>query len=299
MSQLVLPNLFETDVDLSNPNSLICRVCDYLDNKCRDQCDIDEDYLRVALNLITQQMCSNENLFAKGSLWEICFGFAIGAQVKNSSRSHIRGSTSFDLIDKYGNKIELKTSSQLTQKGAGFFNNIIKGTQFHEEWSTINFINKRKNQELWYCKGKPVQILKCAYEPFILGEITVLNGNSQKQKTKHSEVLEQYLSSIGWDSICFVQTPKDYSVGSQEVTIYQIKKQDFIDKSFFKVANNNIKWKMVYNSDYVQTLYSSRICYTKESVPEYKTSQVLMSFFEKTGFNKNHIPQFNTIQGKK
>ena len=293
MAQLLLPNIFEIDTDLFDPNSLICRVCDYLDNKCPNQCDLDEDYLRVALYLITQRMCLNGNLFAKGSIWETCFGFAIGAEENNSSRSHIRGSTSFDLVDDHGIKIELKTSSQLIQKGTSFFKHIETGTQTFEEWSTISFTNNRKNKELWYCTEQPAQILDCAFEPFMLGEITVLNGNSSEQKHQGLAVLKEYLSSIGWDNIYFITTPKDYSVDSQEITVYKIQKQDFINKSFFKVVNNNIKWKIIYNPDYVETLYSSRICNTKEPVSEYKTMRVLKTFLAKTGCNMDFISKLS------
>lgn len=291
MKQLLLPLDNDFSID-----SMLSQVCYDLDNPCKNQCDIDEDYLRIALNLITQLMNLNENLFAKGRLWELCLGSAIGAQLKNSSRSHIGGSTSFDLVDNNGTKIELKTSSQLIQKGTRFFKHIETGTQNSEKgWSTILFKSSRDNEQLWYCKERPVQILNCAretiFEPFMLGPIVVLNGNSPNQKHQHIGVLKEYLSSIGFDNIYFVKTPKDYSDGSHEITIYKIKKQDFINKSFFRIANNNITCKIIYNPDYVKTLYSSRICNIKEPVSEDKTKFIVNAFLEKIGFNMDFIPK--------
>lgn len=270
----------------------------------------DEDYFRLALKMQTSQMGYNENRFNKGSLWELAVNFSLGMplhqQLSTNSRSNIPGSTSYDLKDSYGKRIEVKTHQKLISatKKPRFFTAIQKSTNDQGDWTTV-----KDAQAYWYCKSDARDVLKSAQkysDLFITNSFTVLNGRSSEQKLKAFEVIKEYLSSLGWDSMYIIQTPSSQKKVSctgrmkneikeiyKKLIIYEITKDDFIQNAFFKTSNNNVDCKIIYNPEFLKCLYSKSIkdIYDDQVIDKDKTKTFVETFLQKIGLEPNLIEE--------
>ncbi|REK54572.1 MAG: hypothetical protein DWQ49_11095 [Bacteroidetes bacterium] len=293
-------------VSLEDQLDTVCNELDNLKNprffEDVEPKNIDEDFFKIAMAMMTPKINENEGLFNKGTLWELAINYGLGMpldeQLSTSSRSNMAGSTSYDIRDKHGKKIEIKTRTKLINptKKPKFFTAIERNTHHQGDWTTV-----KDGKSIWYCKSDARDVLKSAKkypDLFITQRITILNGNSSKQKLKAFQVVEDYSKNLGWNSMYIIQTPLLHNKTKNEIkeihtklVIYEVKKEYFIKNAFFITANNNIDFKMIYNPEFVKCIYSKSIkdIDLDQAVEKKKREKFVRTYLEKIGNDADFI----------